>query len=139
MGGFFGLPPSANPTVAGNWAQMASTIGNMVISVPSASEKVARFQSSGCASASCSLASSSQSGSWVTALTYTSAGSYALTFASGTFSSNPSCVASATGTSGGLVTVIGATPSGITSITVENSSTHGALDRDFNLICMGPQ
>lgn len=113
--------------------QRAPTLVGSVTSNSTGAERIERaFVSATCSSSPCTIASGN-SGNWLTNITRTSAGVYSANFASGVFSSAPSCMvwnheANRYMVSSGAPT---------TSAWVFQTSLNA--DSGFNLICMGPR
>jgi len=85
-----------------------------------------------------------QSGSWISSIGNISSSSCTLTLATGTFSDNPSCVASLNNTNTGITygaqaQVLSSTSVKITGIYNSGASTVADSTGNFNLICMGPR
>jgi hypothetical protein len=89
-----------------------------------------------------------QTGRWVTRVDNPYAGTHTLTFAAGTFSAPPTCVATAAAISladqatvGGPV-LFGAYmvcgPASVSSITCQQLTAKGVIDTGFSILCSGP-
>ncbi len=91
-GGFYGLKPSSDPTSSNSWIQMGgSTTGSPLITPSSSSELLARANVDACGSNPCS--SYSQSGTWISSISRTSAGFYVISFNGSPFGANtPTCI-----------------------------------------------
>lgn len=79
---------------------------------------------------------SRQDGSWVSGATCNLVGQYALTFTAGTFSANPSCVATAH-SGGSFVGLSGVTTAGLT-LTIR-SDTSARSNQTVSIMCSGPK
>jgi hypothetical protein len=100
-------------------------------------ERMERVSVSTCTSSPCTI--SSQSGSWVTSVTRSSTGLYAINFASGIFSSAPTCITNATVSPPGTVSALQGIPT-TSSVSVGTRNISDVqTDYAFSTICMGPQ
>ena len=113
--------------------QRAPTLVGSVTSNATGAERIERaFVSATCSSSPCTIASGN-SGNWLTNITRTSAGTYSANFASGVFSSAPSCTVWNHETNRHMIS--GGAPT--TSAWVFQTNLNA--DSGFNLICMGPR
>jgi len=82
----------------------------------------------------------SQSGSWISSLTDNATGDTTVNFTAGTFSSAPSCVCQVEEASVSTMMCIPTGASTTSSIRLKTNTAAGtALDKNFNLICIGPK
>jgi len=111
---------------------------NSVTSNSSGLERVERASvDTVCSSSPCTI--SSQSGSWITSITRSGAGRYAINIASGIFSGTPSCQwRNKSGGSGRLYEFGSCTSATLCSPAFDNSGG-AAADADMDIICMGPR
>jgi hypothetical protein len=81
----------------------------------------------------------SQSGSWITSVTRTSAGVYVVNFASGTFSASPMCQVTASDVSTAIsASLVNTATSSLVGVAVWNGVGANADDA-FQILCMGPK
>ena len=87
-----------------------------------------------CTSTPCTI--TSQSGSWLTSISRSAAGTYALNFASGEFSAAPGCSVTAIGSTRYPEVTVG-TSSALTFYLINSSGS--AADSAFSILCTGPR
>lgn len=133
--GFWGLSTAGSPSTAANWVQLSAPAGTTAV-VSSGSERIERVAvTSACSSSPCTIAS--QSGSWVSSITWSSTGSYTVNFATSTFSAAPSCNVSST--PGGHGIQISTITSSALSFVMFRTTTELPSNSGFHIICMGPR
>jgi uncharacterized membrane protein len=111
--------------------QRAPTLVGSVTSNATNAERIERaFVSATCSASPCTIASGN-SGSWLTNITRTAAGTYSANFAAGVFSSAPSCMAWNHEANRYMIS------SGAPSTSAWAFQTSLNADSGFNLICMG--
>lgn len=116
----------------------APLLVNSVVSSSAGVERVERVRvTTICSTSTCTI--DSQSGSWVTSITRSSAGTYALNIAAGVFSSTPTCVCNARDGTQRSCMMDWGTPSATLKTFVTTTFAEAAIDTRFEIVCTGPR
>jgi hypothetical protein len=122
------------PIVGWSENQRAPTLIGSVTSNASGAERLERAQvTSSCTSSPCTIAS--QSGSWLTNITRSTTGTYAINYPSGTFSAAPTCVCNSSISQNRFCSTQSATTTSVSILMTDQTNT--LLDSAFNILCMG--
>lgn len=116
--------------------QRAPTLVGSVTSNSNGAERIERASvTSSCVASPCTI--DSQSGSWLTSITRSSAGTYLINYPLGTFTNNPTCTCSSSTSQNRFCSTQSSTTTSVTIKTADQTNT--LLDSGFNIICMGPK
>lgn len=133
--GFFGLTNSGAPSSSSSWVALGGPSGTASV-VSGGTERIERAYITN--NGSCSIGS--QSGSWVSSVSRPLIGDCTLTLASGVFSANPTCTCAGELNPGTEKYQCSLQVSSATSVRVHTAIGSGSdADRNFYIICMGPQ
>jgi hypothetical protein len=116
--------------------QRAPTLVGSVTSNATGAERVERASLASCTGSPCTI--TKQSGSWLSSVTRSGAGTYAYNIASGTFSDTPTCVCTNSNPAGGRICHGGAASSTLVNVYTSVGNTV-MEDNGVNIICFGPR